>query len=43
MPPDSDFGPWNPGVESQTPRELWHLATIFRPEHVFTSLAAAIP
>jgi hypothetical protein len=41
MLPDSDHGPWNPGVASQTPSELRHLATIFRPEHVFTSLAAA--
>jgi hypothetical protein len=33
-------GPWNPGIRSQVPRELRHLATIFRPENVFTSLAA---
>ncbi|HEY2781042.1 MAG TPA: hypothetical protein VGI90_09700 [Steroidobacteraceae bacterium] len=37
----ADHGPWNPGVESQTPGELRHLATIFRPENVFTSFAAA--
>jgi hypothetical protein len=41
MLPDGDHGPWNPGVESQTPSELRQRATIFRPEHVFTSLAAA--
>ncbi len=35
------FGPWNPGIESQVPRELRHLATIFRAENVFTSAAAA--
>src|SRR5260370_8424533 len=34
-------GPWNPGIQSQMPRELCHLSTIFRPENVFTSIAAA--
>ena len=34
-------GPWNPGIQSQVPKELRHLATIFRPENVFTSIAAA--
>jgi hypothetical protein len=33
-------GPWNPGIQSQMPRELRHLSTIFRPENVFTSIAA---
>jgi hypothetical protein len=33
-------GPWNPGIQSQIPRELQHLSTIFRPENVFTSIAA---
>jgi hypothetical protein len=33
-------GPWNPGIQSQVPRELMHLSTIFRPVNVFTSLAA---
>lgn len=41
MPTDNNFGPWNPGIESQVPKELRHLATIFRAENVFTSLAAA--
>jgi hypothetical protein len=41
MVPDTEFGPWNPGIESQVPKALRHLATIFRPENVFTSLAAA--
>ena len=36
-----DFGPWNPGIESQVPKELRHLATIFRAANVFTSVAAA--
>jgi hypothetical protein len=34
------YGPWNPGIQSQVPKELWHLSTIFRPENVFTSVAA---
>jgi hypothetical protein len=39
--PGGEFGPWNPGIRSQVPRELLHLATIFRAESVFTSVAAA--
>ena len=35
------FGPWNPGIESQLPRELLPLATLFRPDNVRTSLATA--
>jgi hypothetical protein len=42
MPRDNEFGPWNPGVESLVPKELRHLATIFRAENVFTSIAAAM-
>ena len=41
MSRDNEFGPWNPGVESHVPQELRHLATIFRAENVFTSIAAA--
>jgi hypothetical protein len=37
----NDYGPWNPGIQSQVPHELRHLATIFRRENVFTSIAAA--
>jgi hypothetical protein len=33
------FGPWNPGLLSRIPGAFAHLATIFRPENVFTSLA----
>src|SRR5579862_94944 len=33
------YGPWNPGIRSQIPRELRHLSTIFRPDNVFTSVA----
>jgi hypothetical protein len=38
---NNEFGPWNPGIESLVPKELRHLATIFRPENVFTGIAAA--
>jgi hypothetical protein len=34
------YGPWNPGIKSQIPGELRHLSTIYRPENVFTSIAA---
>ena len=34
-------GPWNPGIQSQVPKELRHLSTIFRADNVFTSIAAA--
>jgi hypothetical protein len=33
--------PWNPGIQSHIPAGLLQLSTIFRPENVFTSLAAA--
>ena len=40
LPPPSSrdsvgTGPWRPGIESQVPRQLRHLMTLFRPEHVF--------
>ena len=35
------FGPWHPGLQSRVPRAIAHLATIFRPENVFTSLTSA--
>jgi len=38
---DAQFGPWNPGIQSQIPAHLRHYCTIFRPENVFTSLADA--
>lgn len=38
---NGEFGPWNPGIESQVPEELRHLSTLFRPENVFTSLERA--
>src|SRR5215469_18602963 len=34
-------GAWNPGLESELPRELLPLATVFRAENVATSLAQA--
>jgi hypothetical protein len=34
-------GPWDPGLESELPRELLPLATVFRRENVSTSLAEA--
>ena len=41
LPTDFDdprFGPWNPGIQSQIPADLLHLATIFRPEHARNTL-----
>jgi hypothetical protein len=34
---DAAFGPWNPGIQSEVPHDIAHLATIFRPENVFGS------
>ena len=39
--PPPEYDAWNPGIRSQLPQELLHLATIFRPENVFTSVHAA--
>src|SRR5437660_438065 len=36
---DTVFGPWNPGLHSQVPRAIAHLATIYRPENAFTRLS----
>ena len=38
---DTAFGPWNPGIESQLPRELLPLSTMFRPQNVRTGVAQA--
>ena len=38
---DAQFGPWNPGIQSQVPAHLRHYCTIFRPENVFTNVADA--
>ena len=37
----SEFDPWHPGVESRIPREIRHLATIYRPENVYTAVTQA--
>jgi hypothetical protein len=38
---DAQFGPWNPGIQSQVPAHIRHYCTIFRPENVFTDAANA--
>ena len=35
---DAPFGPWNPGVQSEIPRALRGLCTVFRPENAFTTV-----
>lgn len=35
------YGPWHPGLESELPRELLPLETVFRPENVTTSVTEA--
>lgn len=40
-PADEAFGPWNPGIAAQLPRELLPLSTMFRPENARTRLADA--
>ncbi|HMB49006.1 MAG TPA: hypothetical protein VKN63_12085, partial [Afifellaceae bacterium] len=41
LEPDDEFGPWNPGLESQIPRQYLPLSTMFRPENVSTSIDEA--
>ena len=41
QPATAPEGPWNPGLQSQIPADLLPLATIYRPEHVYTTLAQA--
>jgi hypothetical protein len=36
------YGPWNPGLNSQVPRELRHMCTIFRSENSFTRVSSAL-
>ena len=36
--PTASFGPWNPGLQSQIPRELLPLSTMFRRENVSTRI-----
>jgi hypothetical protein len=35
-----EHGPWNPGLQSQLPRDLLPLSTMFRPENVLTTIEA---
>jgi hypothetical protein len=39
--PSTEYGAWNPGLESQLPREHLPLSTIFRGENVSTGIAKA--
>ena len=39
--PEGPSDAWNPGIQSQMPKQLRHLATIFRADNVFTGVAAA--
>ena len=36
-----EFDHWHPGVASRIPREIRHLATLYRPENVFTGVTQA--
>ena len=38
-PLPAEYGPWNPGLESELPRDYLPLSTIFRSENVSTSIA----
>ena len=40
-PRPAEYGAWNPGLESEVPREYLPLSTIFRSENVSTSIAKA--
>ena len=37
----TEYGPWNPGIESRLPRALLPLSTMFRPANVATPLGQA--
>jgi hypothetical protein len=37
----AEYGPWNPGLESELPREYLPLSTMFKSENVSTSIAKA--
>jgi hypothetical protein len=42
MDPDQKpAGPWNPGLQSQIPKDLLPLCTIFRSDNVYTGIASA--
>src|ERR1035441_5719338 len=40
-PLPAEYRPWNPGLESELPREYLPLSTIFRSENVSTGIAKA--
>ena len=40
-PRPAEFGAWNPGLESEVPREYLPLSTIFRSDNVSTGVAKA--
>jgi hypothetical protein len=40
-PLPAEYGAWNPGLESQLPREYFPLSTMFKSENVSTSIAKA--
>ena len=40
-PLPAEYGAWNPGLESEVPREYLPLSTIFRSDNVSTSIAKA--
>lgn len=40
--PAAQYGPWNPGIDSQLPQDLLHLSTVFRSDNVFTTVATAM-
>ncbi|MEO8752695.1 MAG: hypothetical protein ABI624_08450 [Casimicrobiaceae bacterium] len=37
-PADLQYGPWNPGLQSEIPQPFRHRCTIFRPENAYTTL-----
>src|ERR1039458_10109111 len=39
----AEYGAWNPGLESELPREYLPLSTMFRSENVSTSVACGLP
>ncbi len=38
----SEHGPWNPGISSELPSELWTHSTVFREDNVSTGLNTAL-
>jgi hypothetical protein len=40
-PLSTEYGPWNPGLESELPQEYLPLSTLFRSENVSTGIAKA--